>query len=119
MTIEELKEKIAVFLTENKRVYLKYGQNIDNTQNSEKIFQLWQQRKETIIIPNNKAIVSFIKSYKSLFTEDEYKIANLFILHVKTYEAWINKEISYKAVVAFPVEFERMIMGDKYLEVKK
>ncbi|MDT3230137.1 MULTISPECIES: HNH endonuclease signature motif containing protein [Pseudomonas] len=112
-TLEELKDNICIYLSENHQSWLQYGPLSENAQrnpHSDKLHALWLSERLTTIVPNNRIITSLIKENQTLFPRLKQKIVGSFLTHASSYEKWVHDEIPYEAVLRFPAEFENLIM---------
>ena len=112
--IEELKDKIAIYLAENRQAWIQYGPLSENAQkkpHSNEIYAVWLSERLSTIVPNNRIIFGLLESYRSLFPRPQQAIVSQFLAHAKSYEKWVNDVIPYQAVLPFPLEFERLITG--------
>lgn len=112
--IDELKDEISICLAENRQAWLQYGplsENALKNPHSEEIYAIWISERLSTIVPNNRVIVGLIDVYRNLFSRSDQAIISQFIAHVKSYEKWVNDEIPYQAVLRFPVNFEKLILG--------
>jgi len=113
-SVEQVKEKIAIFLAENRQVWLQYGPLSDVAQknpHSAEIYAVWTSERLSTIVPNNRIIAGLLEANRNLFGKQEQDIISQFLSHVKSYEKWVRDEIPYQAVKQFPVDFEHLIMG--------
>lgn len=112
--IQQLKDKISIYLAENFQVWQQYGPESDNAKkfpNNEQIHILWKSMRLTKIVPNNREMKNILNKNRSLFTIEEQQLVSKFILHVESYEEWVYDRISYDAILGFPVEFNKLIRG--------
>ena len=113
-SVEQIKDKIAIFLTENRQVWLQYGPMSEvarKNPHSEEIHAIWTSEKLSTIVPNNRIIANLLEANRNLFSKQEQSIISQFLYHVKSYEKWVHDEIPYQAVTRFPIDFEHLIMG--------
>lgn len=113
-SIDELKDKISIYLAENRQAWLQYGPFSENAQkspHSEEIYTVWISERLSTIVPNNRTIVGLLDVYRNLFSRSDQAIVSQFLAHAKSYEKWVNDEIPYQAVLRFPVDFESLISG--------
>jgi hypothetical protein len=113
-SVEQVKEKIAIFLAENRHVWLQYGPLSDvakKNPHSAEIYAVWTSERLSTIVPNNRIIAGLLEANRNLFGKQEQGIISQFLSHVKSYEKWVQDEIPYQAVTRFPVDFEHLIMG--------
>ena len=114
VNIEQLKDKISIYMSENHQAWEQFGPLSDNARrnpNNDQIFALWTSARLSIIVPNNREIVRLLKANRILFSREEQRIVSKFITHVESYEKWVNDEIPYQAVLRFPKEFEELVFG--------
>jgi hypothetical protein len=112
--VEKVKDKIAVYLAENRQAWLQYGPYSDVAQrnpNSDEIYVVWISERLSTIIPNNRIIVGLLEANRRLFNRQEQIIISQFLSHANSYEKWVRDEISYQGVMPFPVDFEHLVMG--------
>ena len=113
-SVEKVKDKIAIYLAENRQVWLLYGPLSDAAKknpHSTEIYALWTAERLSTIVPNNRIIARLLEANRNLFDRQEQTIVSQFLSHVKSYEKWVQDEIPYQAVVRFPVDFEHLITG--------
>lgn len=113
-SVEQVKNKIAIFLAENRQAWLQYGPLSDVAQknpHSDEIYAVWIFERLSTIVPNNRIIADLLEANRNLFSRQEQAIISQFLSHVKSYEKWVQDEIPYQAVTQFPVDFEYLIMG--------
>ncbi|WP_424945892.1 HNH endonuclease [Candidatus Spongiihabitans sp.] len=113
--VDTLKDHIAIFLAENRQVWLQYGPSSENARkhpNSDAVYAIWLSERLSTIVPNNRVIGGLLNNYRNLFDRPAQGIVSQFLVHVKSYEKWVNDEIPYQAVLRFPVEFEDLIKRD-------
>lgn len=113
-TVEQVKDKIAIFLTENRHVWQQYGPLSDVAQknpHSQEIYAVWTSARLSTIVPNNRIIARLLETNRNLFSRNEQAIISQFLSHVNSYEKWVQDEIPYQAVTRFPIDFEHLILG--------
>jgi len=113
-SVEKVKGRIAIYLAENRQVWLKYGPMSElalKNPHSEEIFAIWTSERLSTIVPNNRLMESLLKVNRDLFDRKDQPTISEFLLHVKSYEKWVEDEIPYHAVTRFPPDFEHLIMG--------
>lgn len=113
-TVEQVKDKIAIFLTENRHVWQQYGPLSDVAQknpHSQEIYAVWTSARLSTIVPNNRIIARLLETNRNLFSRKEQAIISQFLSHVNSYEKWVQDEIPYQAVTRFPIDFEHLILG--------
>ena len=111
--IDQLKDNICIYLSENHQSWLQYGPLSENAQrnpHSDKLVSLWLSERLTTIVPNNRIITKLINDNRTLFPRLKQQMATKFLTHSSSYEKWVLDEIPYEAVLRFPAEFEQFIM---------
>lgn len=113
--VNNLKDQIAVCLAENHQAWLQYGplsENARKNPHSDEIYAIWLSERLSTIVPNNRIIVGLLESHRNLLGRPAQRIVSQFLMHAKSYERWVNDEITYQAVLRFPVEFEALMSSD-------
>jgi len=113
--IEELKDKLFIYMTENHQAWEQYGplsENARRNPNNDQVFALWTSSRLSTIVPNNREIAKLLQENRNLFSRREQIIVSKFITHVESYEKWVNDEIPYQAVLRFPRDFNELIIGE-------
>ncbi len=113
-SVERVKDKIAIYLAENRQAWLQYGPMSDTAQKnpqSEEIYAVWTSERLSTIVPNNRTITSILEANRNLFDKQEQPIVSQFLAHAKSYDKWVKDEIPYQAVTRFPIDFEHLITG--------
>lgn len=105
---------IGILLAENHVSWIFYGPLSDlakkNPHNDE-AFSVWRSERLSTIAPNNRNIARILECYKGKFPSEDQVLIAEFLIHARSYERWVNDEISYNTVVRFPVEFSNLIEG--------
>lgn len=100
-------------LIENRACWSTYGPESDiaksNPNSTAALF--WPFRKLSLIVPNNRQIISAIRSNSTLFHADEYRTASHFVEHAEGFER--NCTIPTENVPRFPVEFGEMFNDER------
>lgn len=113
-TKEEIAHSILPLLEENKQSWAQYGplSELARTQpyNAE-AHAVWVSERLSVIIPNNRKISAELNLHKALFDGAEYPAIAGFLMHVRSYEQWVDDTIPYAAVKRFPIEFENLMKG--------
>lgn len=110
--VNDLKDQIAICLSENHQAWLQYGPLSENARkypHSDEIFSIWLSERLSTIVPNNRIIVGLLNRHRRLFGRDAQVVISQFLVHAKSYEKWVNGEIPYQAVLRFPNEFKKLI----------
>ena len=104
----QVDEFIRVRLTENYACWSTYGPESDTAKDNPNSTagRFWPFRKLSLIVPNNRQIISAIRSNTTLFESDEYRIACRFIEHAEGFER--NCTTPTENVPRFPTEFGKM-----------
>jgi len=114
-TVEQLKDRVSIYLSENRQVWEQYGPVSENAQRNprnDQIYALWTSARLSTIVPNNREIVKVLQENRSLFSRLEQGVVSKFITHVESYEKWVNDEIPYQAVLRFPSDFDELVFGN-------
>lgn len=113
---DQLKAAISIYMSENHQAWEQYGPLSDNARrnpNNVKVHALWTSARLSTIIPNNREVVTLLRENRELFLRIEQRIISKFITHVESYEAWVNDDIPYQAVLRFPTDFEELVFGEE------
>lgn len=113
-TKDELFRFAANILLENKEIHSSFGPESDTARNnpfSESV-QIWEIKKVTTVIPNNKKIILAFEEHKNLTKLSELRVYNKFKNHAEMFEQNTYGSYRLKEVPEFPPEFEEMIMGE-------
>lgn len=111
-TLGDLKDSIAILLAENRQAWSMYGPNsklAEVNPHSNEIHEVWKSERLSTIVPNNRAITRLLTEHRSMFARNNQEAISKFISHSKSYEKWVQDEVSYQAVDRFPIEFEALI----------
>jgi HNH endonuclease len=103
---------VRPLLAENYQVWSKYGPMSEiakKNPHSDQAHAIWLLERLSTIVPNNRKICELVGSNIEFFQGDERGAAKLFLLHAEGYERWVQNEISYQAVIRFPIEFDELI----------
>lgn len=107
-----LAREIVPLLAENHQVWLTYGPRSEfarKNPHSDAAFALWLSERLTTIVPNNRRISEILKAGRGAFAPEEQEVVALFMIHARSYERWVQDEISYEGVARFPEKFEALI----------
>jgi len=113
--VNDLKDQIAIFLAENHQAWSHYGplsENACKNPHNEEMYAIWLSERLSTIVPNNRVIVVLLENHRNLLGRSSQRIVSEFLMHANSYERWVNNEITYQAVLRFPVEFETLITSD-------
>ncbi len=108
----ELVAEIHRLLAEDRVVWERFGPLSDlarKNPHSDEAHAVWVSERLSTIVPNNRRIVELLREGHGCFEAADQGAISLFLIHSRSYEKWVNDEISYEAVVRFPQEFNEMI----------
>lgn len=111
----DLKDQIAICLAENNQAWRQYGPMSENARknpHSDEMYAIWLSERLSTIVPNNRVIVDLLENHRNLLGRSVQRIVSQFLMHANSYERWVNDEITYQAVLRFPVGFETLILSD-------
>lgn len=114
LTKQDIARPILSLLEENKQSWAQYGplsKLAQSQPHNEAAHAVWISERLAIIVPNNRKIVAQLDEHKSLFNNGEQGAIATFLLHVRSYEQWVEDAIPYAAVKRFPTEFDELIRG--------
>lgn len=99
------------FILQNQEVFLMHGpaSEIARRNPHSDAHVLWLDERLSTIVPNNRALLSLVDQNKGLFSPQEQKVLSKFQAHVRSYERWVEDEVSYEGVVRFPTDFQKLI----------
>lgn len=104
--------EIMPFLAENHQVWLQYGPLSElarkNPHNAA-AHAVWMSERLSTIVPNNRRIEEILSDNIKMFSPDEQATISKFMLHTRSYEQWVQDEMSYEGVIRFPEDFETLI----------
>lgn len=113
--IEQLQIQLSILLADNHQAWEQYGPMSENAKkhpNNDEIYALWTSSRLSIIVPNNREAKKLLIENRGLFSSAEQRVLSKFIAHVESYEKWVQDEIPYQAIVGFPKEFEKLVLGE-------
>jgi hypothetical protein len=111
-TKTELARLILQPLEENRQSWLQYGPMSDLARSEPHNYAaraVWLSERLSIVIPNNRKIAKLLNEHKAQFDAGEQGVIAAFLLHVRSYEKWVDDSIPYTAVKRFPAEFDELI----------
>lgn len=111
-TKQDIALAVLPLLEENRQSWAQYGplSELARTQpHNESAHAVWMSERLSVIVPNNRKIAVQIEEHRSLFDAGEQGVVTAFLLHVRSYEQWVEDAIPYAAVKRFPVEFDDLI----------
>jgi hypothetical protein len=110
----DIARAIQPLLEENRQSWEQYGplSDLARTQpHNEAAHAVWVSERLSVIVPNNRKIASKLDAHKGQFDAGEQAMISAFLLHVRSYEQWVQDTIPYAAVKRFPMEFDALIRG--------
>lgn len=112
----EVAKSIKRILLKNHKVWQEFGPESDRAMENplSNISSYWEFIKLSVIVPNNKKVISIIEAHEDLFEIDEYEICIDFIVHAELFEKSCYTII--ENTKRFPQEFSEVI--DKYVYAK-
>ena len=104
----QLDDFIRRKLIENRVCWATYGPESKTAKSNpnSSVGLFWPFRKLSLVVPNNRSLISAIRSNIHLFNDREYEIACSFIEHAEGFER--NCTIPTENVPRFPIEFGAM-----------
>jgi hypothetical protein len=104
----QLDDFISRRLIENRACWSTYGpeSNAAKSNPNSTAGLFWSFRKLTLIVPNNRQIISAVRSNSSLFSADEYRTTCSFVEHAEGFER--NCITPTEGVPRFPRQFGEM-----------
>jgi hypothetical protein len=109
---QDVSQQIAILLAENHEVWLQFGpfsEIATKNPHSESAHAIWMSERFSRIVPNNRLITKMLESNRGFFPAEEQKQISSFLAHARSYERWVQDEMTYEAVSRFPKEFDDMI----------
>lgn len=108
----EASKQILPLLTENHAAWKNFGplsETAKKNPHSDEVHAIWISERLSIIVPNNRRIAQILDVSRHLFDGDDQSILSAFLVHMRSYERWVNDEIPYAGVVRFPIAFSDLI----------
>jgi hypothetical protein len=101
---EAVRDVVEPLLIENRTVFEMYGPHIEEAQNPESgAAEQWKRKVLTIIIPNNRKVLSFVDANRHLLSDSEKVAKEKFRQHIDDLEAF-HIEDARQNSSRFPVE---------------
>lgn len=115
-TINEVAIAIKRVLLKNQTVWEEFGPESSRARENpiSNISEYWGLIKLSVIVPNNKRIISIVEAHEDIFKIDEYAICIDFIVHAEVFERSCYSVI--ENTKRFPKKFTEVI--DKYVYEK-
>lgn len=110
---DELFAFIRKILMENHMIWSQYGPNslVARRNPISNAKDIWDIKKVSTIIPNNRFIINTIEKNIELLSENEFSIYLQYKAHVDSFEINSYERQENEAVLTFPEEFADMING--------
>lgn len=105
---------ILPLLEENRQSWEQYGplsQLARSQPHNKAAHAVWVSERLSVIVPNNRKIVAELDAHRGLFETGEQAIITAFVLHMRSYQQWVEDAIPYVAVRRFPSAFDDLIRG--------
>lgn len=105
---------ILPLLEENRQSWEQYGplSELARSQpHNEAAHAVWVSERLSVIVPNNRKIAAELDAHRALFDAGEQAIITAFLLHMRSYQQWVEDAIPYAAVKRFPAAFDDLIRG--------
>ena len=110
----DVARSIVPLLEENRQSWAQYGpaSELAQTQpHNEAAHAVWLSEKMSIIVPNNRRVATQLKAEMERFDKYQQQVVSTFLLHVRSFESWVDDAIPYAAVKRFPLEFDELMRG--------
>ena len=111
-TKADIARAMLPILEENRQSWEQYGplSDLARTQpHSEAAHAVWVSERLSVIVPNNRKMAAEFDDHMGLFNAGEQATISAFLLHVRSYEQWVQDTIPYAAVKRFPIEFDSLM----------
>ncbi|QIE57560.1 HNH endonuclease [Pikeienuella piscinae] len=113
-TKSDIARAILPLLELNRQSWAQYGPQSDLAKaepHNEAAHAVWVSERLSVIVPNNRKMAAELDAQMALFDAGEQATITAFLMHVRSYEQWVQDAIPYAAVRRFPMEFEDLIRG--------
>ena len=113
-TKAEIASALLPLLEENRQSWAQYGPRSElalSQPHNEAAHAVWVSERLSVIVPNNRKLAAALKAHRRLFDTGELATITTFLMHVRSYEQWVQDAIPYEAVKRFPVDFDDLIRG--------
>ena len=87
---------ILPMLEDNRQSWEQYGplSELARSQpHNEAVHAVWVSERLSVIVPNNRKIAAELDAHRGLFDKGEQEIITTFLLHVRSYEQWVEDAI--------------------------
>ncbi|URT70940.1 HNH endonuclease [Cytobacillus firmus] len=115
-SINDVAKAIKRILIKNQKVWEEFGPESNRAKENplSNISNYWDLIKLSVIVPNNKKIISLIEAHEDIFEFDEYAVCVDFIVHAELFEKSCYTVI--ENTKRFPQKFTEVI--DRYVYEK-
>ncbi len=106
--------RLLPLLEENRQSWAQYGPRSAlalSQPYNEAAHAVWVSERLSVIVPNNRKMAAELEAHRGLFETGELATITAFLLHVRSYEQWVQDVIPYSAVKRFPVGFDDLMRG--------
>lgn len=110
----DIARAILPLLEDNRQSWAQYGplSELARSQpHNEAAHAVWLSERLSVIVPNNRKIAAELDAHRGLFDGRELVIITAFLLHMRSYEQWVEDAIPYAAVKRFPTAFDGFVRG--------
>ncbi|MCG6557074.1 HNH endonuclease [Ruegeria sp. 1NDH52C] len=110
----EIARALLPLLEENRQSWAQYGPSSElalSQPHNEAAYAVWVSERLSVIVPNNRRMAAELEAHRGMFEKGELATITTFLMHVRSYEQWVQDVIPYEAVKRFPVDFDDLIRG--------
>lgn len=110
----DIARAILPLLEANRQSWAQYGPQSDLAKaepHNEAAHAVWVSERLSVIVPNNRKMAAELDAHMFLFNAGEQATIAAFLMHVRSYEQWVQDTIPYAAVRRFPMEFDDLTRG--------
>ncbi len=91
-TVDDLKRIVTGLLNENNEIFISLDPE-------------WEAKRKTVMVPNNKKIISIVEKFPHLLTSEMKTGFDFFKRHAECFEKFLSGEV--KNYPSFPVQFKK------------
>jgi len=108
-------------LMENEDIFYQYGPEsfVARRNPLSNVKAIWDIKKVTVLIPNNRRIINIIENNQTYFSDEEYYTFLKFKAHASSFESNTYERLDNDSVITFPIEFKEIIFNGGYDNGKK
>lgn len=106
--------ELVPMLEENRQCWKQYGPGSElarKNPHNEAAHAVWVTERLSVIVPNNRKMKAVLDEYRTLFSVSEQACITTFLMHVRSYEKWVQEGGDYATVKRFPIEFDKLMRG--------